>query len=248
MDLFGDNSDSEVEPFGADLVAPAPILEARITETTFDGMLSTPLKLHEDLAKGCGGQIWPAGETLTKYILRRYQNTDHLKDKRIVELGAGGGLTGLAVAAGCDIGGSELYITDMSAMIDLIHRNVELNQMQEKVKVELLDWSNPLPKTIANKPVDIVLAADCVYFEPAFPLLEKTLIELVTEYTVVFFCFKKRRRADLNFMKTIKKKLDVREAKDDPEYAKYDTEYGTYSRENLFLYDIRPNHKTSANR
>lgn len=97
MDLFGDNSDSEVEPFGADLIAPAPILQARITETTFDGLLDTPIKLHEDLAKGCGGQIWPAGETLTKYLLRRYKGNDWLKGKRIVELGAGGGLTGLGV-------------------------------------------------------------------------------------------------------------------------------------------------------
>lgn len=103
MDLFGDNSDSEVEPFGADLVAPAPILQARITETTFDGLLDTPIKLHEDLAKGCGGQIWPAGETLTKYLLRRYKGKDWLKGKRIVELGAGGGLTGLAM---CLFGGA----------------------------------------------------------------------------------------------------------------------------------------------
>lgn len=97
MDLFGDNSDSELEPFGADLVAPAPILQARITETTFDGLLDTPIKLHETLAKGCGGQIWPAGEMLTKYLLRRYKGKDWLKGKRIVELGAGGGLTGLAM-------------------------------------------------------------------------------------------------------------------------------------------------------
>lgn len=96
MDLFGENSDSEVEPFGADLVAPAPMLQARITETTFSGLLDSPIKLHEDLAKGCGGQIWPAGETLTKYILRRYKDNGGLRGKRIVELGAGGGLTGYA--------------------------------------------------------------------------------------------------------------------------------------------------------
>ncbi|RPA95591.1 hypothetical protein L873DRAFT_1697667 [Choiromyces venosus 120613-1] len=141
MDLFGDNSDSEVEPFGTDLVEPAPILQPRITETTFDGLLSSPVKLHEDLAKGCGGQIWPAGETLAKYLLRRYgRNSNGLKGKRIVELGAGGGLVGLAVAAGCDISGSELYITDMEAMMEMMTRNVALNEFEDKVKVQLLDW------------------------------------------------------------------------------------------------------------
>lgn len=158
MDLFGDNSDSEVEPFGMGLIAPAPIRGARVTTTTFGGLLSTPLKLHEDLSKGCGGQRWPAGETLTKYLLRRYAGFSGLRGKRIVELGAGGGLTGLvevkprqfstdaegndrlALAAGCDLQGSELFITDMDAMLDLIRRNAELNGLQERVRVELLDW------------------------------------------------------------------------------------------------------------
>lgn len=94
MDLFGDNSDSEVEPLGFDLLPSAEKLQACITTTTFDGLLDEPLQLHEDLAKGCGGQIWPAGELLGKYLLRRYKGTDGLRGKRIVELGAGGGLVG----------------------------------------------------------------------------------------------------------------------------------------------------------
>jgi hypothetical protein len=77
---------------------------------------------------------------------------------------------------------------------------------------------------------------------------------LVGDETIVFFCFKKRRRvslyaiirfsgakamtkkADLSFMKSIKKKLNVREIHDDPEFAKDDTDYPVYSRESLFLY------------
>lgn len=107
MDLFGDNSDSEVEPLGAGLVEPAPILKPRIVETTFDGLLSSPIKLHEDLAKGCGGRIWPAGETLAKYLLRRYGGgSNGLRGKRIAELGAGGGLVGLALSRdGCSFAG-----------------------------------------------------------------------------------------------------------------------------------------------
>lgn len=93
-----------------------------------------------------------------------------------------------------------------------------------------------MPESIAKRPVDIVLAADCVYFEPAFPWLEKTLIDLVGENTVVFFCFKRRRRADLHFMKSIKKRLNVREVRDDPEYAKEDIDHAQYSRENLYLF------------
>lgn len=45
----------------------------------FDGLLKTPLKMHEDLAEGCGGMLWPAGMVLSKYILR--QDKGFLKNK-----------------------------------------------------------------------------------------------------------------------------------------------------------------------
>ena len=89
----------------------------------------------------------------------------------------------LAVAAGCDLEGSELFVTDMDVMIELIHKNIALNGLQKvpELKVELLDWwvalssralcclfelifrrKDPVPEVIAVKPIDIVLAADCV--------------------------------------------------------------------------------------
>lgn len=41
----------------------------------------------------------------------------------------------------------------------------------------------------------MILAADCVYFEPAFPLLVQTLSDLVVDNrTEVLFCYKKRRK------------------------------------------------------
>ncbi|KAF8474923.1 putative methyltransferase-domain-containing protein [Kalaharituber pfeilii] len=229
MNLFNDPSDSEVEPLSEELIPLAPRLEARITETDFDGLLSPPLRLHEDLTKGCGGQIWPAGNLLAKYVLRNY-DIEKLKGKRAVELGAGGGLVGLAMASAFKDSRMELYITDQEPMMDLMRRNAELNN--STVRVELLNWGEPLPACVVSSPVDIVLAADCVYFEPAFPLLEQTLIDLVTEDTLVLFCFKKRRRADLRFMKSINKRLQVTEVTDYPEYEEC-------SRESIFLYSMR---------
>lgn len=40
---------------------------------TFDGLLPAPLLLHEDLKEGCGGQLWPAGMVLSKYMLRQHK-------------------------------------------------------------------------------------------------------------------------------------------------------------------------------
>jgi protein N-lysine methyltransferase METTL21A len=44
-----------------------------ITETSFDGILDPPLLLHEDLKEGCGGQLWPAGMALSRYMLTHHK-------------------------------------------------------------------------------------------------------------------------------------------------------------------------------
>jgi predicted nicotinamide N-methyase len=56
-----------------------------------------------------------------------------------------------------------------------------------------------LPTVIGK--ADLILAADCVYFEPAFPLLVRTLCDLVADQeTEVLFCYKKRRKASTTLL------------------------------------------------
>jgi len=53
--------------------------------------------------------------------------------------------------------------------------------------------SAPIPEHLASP--DLVLAADCVYFEPAFPLLHETLLQLTKRGNVeVYIAYKKRRK------------------------------------------------------
>ena len=49
------------------------------TDASFDGILKEPLQFKEDIKNGCGGQLWPAGMALAKYLLCRHA-TD-LSDK-----------------------------------------------------------------------------------------------------------------------------------------------------------------------
>lgn len=90
-----------------------------------------------------------------------------------------------------------------------------------------------LPQETINQRPNVILAADCVYFEPAFPLLLDTLDKLLnlSKDVVIYFCFKKRRRADTKFMKSARKKFAVDEVEDEDK--------ATFSREGLFLYTFR---------
>jgi len=113
-------------------------------------------------------------------------------------------------------------------MFELMGRNIKLNELQHEVKAAIYDWGTSTPPDLSAKP-DIVLAADCVYFEPAFPLLQQTLQDLLGETTVCYFCFKKRRRADLQFVKTAKKMFELEEIDNYPDIEKH-------SREGIYLF------------
>jgi protein N-lysine methyltransferase METTL21A len=148
---------------------------------------------------------------------------------------------GLAVARGCQTT-KWIIITDQVPMLSLMQQNIALNSLQTKVIAEVLDWGNPISPTIEKhlsspEPVvggghpDVVLAADCVYFEPAFPLLLQTMHQLLGPNTVCYFCFKKRRKADWRFIKDMKKHFEVRDSRyDDQEKDR---------REGIYLYEVR---------
>lgn len=89
--------------------------------------------------------------------------------------------------------------------------NVTLNNLESTVSVAELDWylivlpirndwptnssmhrGMPPPTNIPRP--NIILAADCVYFEPAFHLLVRTLDDLSDSATEILFCYKKRRK------------------------------------------------------
>ncbi|WPB01855.1 uncharacterized protein RHO25_006487 [Cercospora beticola] len=224
--LLSPGSDAEAEFNLSEDLVTSPEHKPKATKSVdFDGLLTPPLFLHEDLAKGNGGQAWPAGMILTKYILRRKQDAIRTASS-IVELGAGGGLVGLAVAAGCR-SNAVIHITDMSTMYDLMQQNIALNALGDRVTAAVYDWGGATPEGIPQHP-DVVLAADCVYFEPAFPLLQQTLQDLIGPNTVCYFCFKRRRRADMHFLKAVKKQFLVEDVLDDPDQQ-------SYARENIFL-------------
>ncbi|RDB23258.1 Protein-lysine N-methyltransferase EFM6 [Hypsizygus marmoreus] len=171
--------------------------------------LPISISLAVDASPGCGGIAWPAGQVLSSYLVKK--GPSFLSNKTVLELGSGTGLVGLVAAK---LGANPL--------LGIMRANVLANSLQASVHVAELNWGTPLPPTLPPTP-DIILAADCVYFEPAFPLLVQTLADLVAvrEDTEVLFCYKKRRKADKRFFVLLKKKFTWTEVTDDPDREVY---------------------------
>lgn len=187
----------------------------RLTFPVDSPLVSISLKI--DASHGCGGIAWPAGEVLSNYIA--FRGIGYLQGKKIVEVGSGTGLVGLVAGA---LGGT-VWITDQAPLLGIMQQNVTLNNLQSCVSVRELNWGETLPSDMPTP--ELILAADCVYFEPAFPLLVQTLSEMaVRGSTEILFCYKKRRKADKRFFAMLKKKFSWEEVEDDPNREIYNRE------------------------
>ncbi|KAJ7774213.1 putative methyltransferase-domain-containing protein [Mycena maculata] len=200
---------------------PPSVRHGDTLQFSFSGPDTTvTVNLILDASPGCGGVAWPAGEVLAQYLVK--QGSISLQGKNILELGSGTGLVGLVAGM---LGGN-VYLTDQAPLLNIMRENVAMNKLSSRCVVTELNWGELVPADIPRP--NVILVADCVYFEPAFPLLVQTLCDLVGADTEVLFCYKKRRKADKQFFALLKKKFKWTHVPDDPARA-------TYSRDSISL-------------
>ncbi|KAL7422624.1 Protein-lysine N-methyltransferase efm6 [Cryptotrichosporon argae] len=201
--------------------------DASETIVPVDGVPDGVIGLKVDAGPGCGGIAWSAGEVLSRYLAYRHSlDPAILAGRTVLELGSGTGLVGLVaklLEASADV-----WVTDQAPLLQLMRVNAALNRAD--VHVAEYNWGEP-----ANVPApSLVLAADCVYFEPAFPLLVSTLCDLAPAGSDVeiLFCWKKRRKADKRFFAMLKKHFISEDITDDRpgERDRYNREGVTLSR------------------
>ncbi len=136
--------------------------------------------------------------------------------KRVLDLSAGLGLVGLALAQL----GASVVLTDIGTdQIDVLRRNASLNGLNEsQVHCQLLAWGDmpALQALIQNYgPFDVVFAVDLVYItvrENNAPALLQTLSTLVQSTTqAVVVCFEERKPdAEGQFLVELSKSAAVR--------------------------------------
>ncbi|CAH0473637.1 unnamed protein product [Peronospora belbahrii] len=120
-----------------------------------------------------GLKIWEAGWLLAEYVIA-YQ--DELRDRNVLELGAGVGLTGMVLACVCRA--TRVVLTDYAPIVlQNLRYNVEinLNKFICPVEVQTLEWETWQPTDHISERPDVLLAGDCAYDVEAFPALMHAL-------------------------------------------------------------------------
>eukprot|EP00752_Nemacystus_decipiens_P012900 g11419.t1 len=140
------------------------------------------VSLECDWGVGIGGSVWSTGLLLTEHLSRHAELYDDVfRGKRLLELGSGTGVVGLAAARFGPP--KEVIITDLESHVDICTGNVSRDaatgaQGLCSVRVEAYNWSGEVPDSLGAVPFDIILGTDVAYYEhlytPFVQALERT--------------------------------------------------------------------------
>lgn len=125
-----------------------------------------------------GVVVWDAALVLA-YFLEKHQEELKLDQGiNVVELGAGTGVVGLVAAAL----GANCTITDLDRLVPLLEETVSLNDhifqsQKDRLKARPFHWGdNDQAQSFAPNPPDLILLADCIYYEASIqPLIDSLL-------------------------------------------------------------------------
>ena len=141
-----------------------------------------------------GSVIWDASRGFLAHIVRRQQaSDDRVRGARVLELGAGTGVVGIALSR---LGAKSVVLTDLPGQLPLISRNLVHNQPEccasrcvlcanvalTEVKVlcwEPGQWRESAPTLAVPDSFDLIVACDCVYPGQSSDHLAAVLLELL---------------------------------------------------------------------
>lgn len=154
---------------------------------------ATPLIIEQDRTVGKGGFVWDAGFILAESVLNMEQKetewlgrtTVDAKPTKIIELGAGTGVTSLIIAKAHSQ--TTVHLTDLPVLQPLLSKNCQI--CPGRATHGVLEWGKPIED---NAKYDIILAADVVAGIYDSSGLAKTIYDLSHEKTVVYLACQER--------------------------------------------------------
>jgi predicted nicotinamide N-methyase len=144
-----------------------------------------------------GTTIWPSSEVIAKYFeleVLPQQSLQHLKGKQILEIGAGVGLAGIALASM----GARVMLTDYKKnLLTLLRENISSNNLVQSAEASLIDWSDKKHHIVDQKDhqeYDYIILADVLYYDTgAAEGLVPTLLAKASAKTEILLAYEDRQ-------------------------------------------------------
>ncbi|CAA3014454.1 N-lysine methyltransferase METTL21A-like [Olea europaea subsp. europaea] len=189
--------------------------------------INSTIVIRQLPSQGLSFQLWPAATTLvtlvdchnrciTTPLSAVFNGGDAIQHRgiRILELGSGTGVVGIAAAA---ILGASVTVTDLPHVLPNMQFNVDANAETLKlhggaVEVATLSWGDTQNMEAIGREFDVIMGSDIVYHDHLYEPLLETLkfVLLKSEKKIVFLmAHLKRWKKESAFFKKAKKHFDV---------------------------------------
>ncbi|CAM9326309.1 unnamed protein product, partial [Phaeothamnion confervicola] len=183
------------------------------------------VRLRQAPRRGIAFQVWPAASLLCRFLDDQPEalGGKPLSQLKILELGAGVGLVGLHLAAR---GACEVVLTDLPEVVPLLAANAMLNFSPDAetavaggdlrhrggwISAAALTWGAPAAwqDDVRFANCDVVVAADCVYWESLFVPLLDTLSWFTAGGATVILAHVRRWKRDARFFRACARRMSV---------------------------------------
>ena len=154
------------------------------------------VKISQEEIGDVGVVVWDAALVLLKYLEKSANESKiNLKDKTVVELGAGTGCVGLVACAL----GANVMLTDLPEVVPLIQTNIDNNKNILSGTVECFEWNWKAIDSCKHKftnQIDMVLISDCIYYKDSLTDLVFAILHLCSDDTVIYLSYEERTSQD----------------------------------------------------
>ncbi|PGH10360.1 hypothetical protein GX51_00117 [Blastomyces parvus] len=200
----------------------------KVVERCFKLEIGPQLRAWEETGNSIARHIWDAALGCVMEIQNAYMRLGgsiptlqrlfyERKDTplRVIELGTGCGIVGIAIAQ--IVPHCSVLLTDLEEVRDIISRNLEFATLARlsSARFQVLDWDESVPEEIAQHGYDLIVVSDCTYNADSLPALVQMLTALVqiSPSAIVLVALKKRHDSEeafFDFMKNAGFEIDSR--------------------------------------
>ncbi|OAX82941.1 hypothetical protein ACJ72_02711 [Emergomyces africanus] len=191
----------------------------KLVERCFKLEIGSQLRAWEETGNSIARHIWDAALGCVMEIQNAYMRLEgsiptlqklfyERKNARlrVIELGTGCGIVGIAIAQ--IVPHCSVLLTDLEEVRDITSRNLEFATFARlsSARFQVLDWDEPVPAEIAQHGYDLIVVSDCTYNADSLPALVEILTALVqmSPSAIVLVALKKRHDSENLFFDLMK--------------------------------------------
>ncbi|KAL1965926.1 hypothetical protein VTN77DRAFT_5059 [Rasamsonia byssochlamydoides] len=194
---------------------PQPLVAEKLIERRFRLQNQSELRVWEETGENIARHIWDAALAAVMCLQRAIIDTGamampHLQERlrgrghrmlRVVELGSGCGIVGIALAEmmpRCSV-----TLTDLPEVHDIVTRNIKVAHPApgSTIDFRVLDWDQQPGEDVYSQPIDLILVSDCTYNADSLPSLVRMIDTLVrpSSNALVLVALKRRHDSEAVF-------------------------------------------------